>query len=263
MSARLAPAAWIRILWGAGSPVLDGAAGRVVDLDDAHLDELVDELYRPPAGPWIRMNMLGTLNARVTGPDGTSDSITNRADRVVLGRIRAMSDAIVVGARTLREERHTPTGDTPLVVVTRSGELAGHRIGEDDARAGVIVLCPASAAEAVARTMPGARVEHPVGGDDVPVDEVVAWCRAAGFESLVVEGGGRLIGQFLDAGLLDEACLTQAPVFGPADAPQLPASTAGTRFDRALVALDDRGFAYTRLVAADRADRLAGQPAEA
>ncbi|KAB1656013.1 hypothetical protein F8O01_11285 [Pseudoclavibacter chungangensis] len=239
----------LRILWRSDE-LGGGTDASPLALASPASDAAIDALYATPAGPWIRMNMLGTLNARVTGPDGTSDSVTNRIDRRILTRIRRMSDAIVVGASTLRQERHTATGDTPLVVVTRSGELAGHRITPDEARHGVVVLCPPIATTNVERTLPGARVEivdAPGGG--VPVGTVVERCRALGFERLVVEGGGSLIAQFLDAELLDEACLTQAPLFGPSDAPQLPASTAATRFERVLVALDDAGYAYSRLVA--------------
>lgn len=243
----------LRVLWRSEERA-DGCEDPAVriDLDSPSCDAELDALYKTPAGPWIRMNMLGTLNARVTGPDGTSDSVTNRVDRRILARIRRMSDAIVVGASTLRQERHTSTGPTPLVVVTRSGELTGHRIAEDEARRGVVVLGPPEAVANIERTLPGARIETIRGGDGVPVRSVVATCHALGLERLVVEGGGSLIAQFLDADLLDEACLTQAPVFGPVDAPQLPGSRAGTRFERSLVALDDAGFVYSRLLATRR-----------
>ena len=199
------------------------------------------------AGRWVRMNMLGTLNARVTGPDGTSDSISNRADRAILKRVRAMSDAIIVGAQTVRAERHTATGATHLVIVSGSGDLEGHRISPDDAARSVSVLCPPAAADRVAETMPGAEICHP-GGDDITVPVMLDWCRDRSFDRLVVEGGASLIGQFLDAGAIDEVCLTQAPVFGPTDAPGLPGSTADQRFRRAFVAADDLGYLYSRLV---------------
>ena len=214
----------------------------------------IDALYAAPAPEWVRMNMIGSINGRVTGPDGTSDSLSNRADRRILKAIRAMSDAVIVGAQTVRQERHTSTRPTWLVVITASGDLTGHRIGPEDAAASVLVCCPASARRRVAETMPGAQIaEFELVDDKVPLDAVLAQLHARGLRALVVEGGAALIGQFLDADLIDEVCVTQAPVFGPDDAPSLPGSARGTRFDRILLATDSAGFLYQRFVRADSA----------
>ncbi|MGO2111241.1 MAG: RibD family protein [Pseudoclavibacter sp.] len=223
------------------------APGSTIDLASDHAADAIERLYAPPPGPWVRMNMLGTLNAKTAGPDGTSDSISNRADRAILKRIRATSDAIIVGANTARQERMA-TGGMRVVIVSNSGDLSGHRLSPETVEQRVTVVCPPNAAAAVARTLPGASVHHPEGGR-VTARGITAWCRSTGIERPVVEGGASLIGQFLDAGAIDEVCLTQAPVFGPDDAPSLPGSTGGGRFRRALIAADDLGFVYFRLVA--------------
>lgn len=239
----------LRVLWSDGTLAPSAATGTVVELAAPDAAATLDALYAVPDARWVRMNMLGTLNARVTGPDGTSDSISNRADRAILKRIRNMSDAIVVGARTVRQERHSATGDTRLVIVTTSGDLAGHRISADDASRSVSVLCPEAAAATVRETMPGAAVHHPPNDGWVSVEAILDWCDGEGLRRLVVEGGASLIGQFLDASAIDEVCVTQAPVFGRSDAPGLPGSSAPRRFRRALVAADDLGYVYSRLVA--------------
>ena len=216
----------------------------------ADVDDQLRELYRPPRREWVRMNMIGSLNGRVTGPDGTSDTLSNRADRRILKLIREQSDAIVVGAQTVRQERHTSTAPTWLCIVTSSGDLTGHRISEADATRSVLVCCPAASVTEVERTMPGARVaplELDASGR-IPLGEVLAELRGRGLEQLVVEGGNRLISQFLDEGRLDEVCLTQAPVFAPDGAPSLPGSGTGTEFERALLAEDSAGFVYQRLL---------------
>lgn len=209
------------------------------------------ECYRAPKQRWVRMNMLGSLNGRVTGPDGTSDSLSNRADRRILRTIRSLSDAVVVGAQTVRQERHATTRPTRLCVITSSGDLAGHRIHPDDAAELVYVCTVTSARERVHETMPGANIIT-LGTDDsgqLRLSDVIAELGNRGMHQLVVEGGGQLISQFLDAGLLDEICLTQAPVFGPSDAPTLPSSTLGTAFARELVLEDSLGYLYQRLFA--------------
>lgn len=219
--------------------------------DTAGTDAWLRACYEAPEQSWVRMNMIGTLNGRVTGPDGTSDSLSNRADRRILRIIRDLSDAVVVGAQTVRSERHATTRPTRLCVITSSGDLSGHRIQLDDARELVYVCAPASARAEVESTMPGANV-IPLELDDsdrINLREVVHALAERGMHQLVVEGGGALIGQFLDAGLLDEVCLAQAPLFGPEDAASLPSSSRGTEFSRELTLEDSLGYLYSRLFA--------------
>lgn len=248
MTLRMPAPTSLRVLWSDGEVVQAEGADTMLHLGDEATTDALDRLYAIPHRPWVRMNMLGTLNARATGPDGTSDSISNRADRAILKRIRAMSDAIIVGAETVRQEPRMGIRDVRLVIVTASGNLHGHGIAPEQVAHGVTVICPAAAAAEVERTMPGAAMHHPP-GERVAVAAILAWCRDEGLDSLVVEGGANLIEQFLDAEAIDEVCITQAPVFGRSDEPGLPGSGAERRFRRALIAVDDLGFVYSRLVA--------------
>ena len=59
-------------------------------------DEL-PELYAAPDQPWLRVNMVATVDGAATGEDGTSRSINNGADKVVFDLLRDLSDALVVG----------------------------------------------------------------------------------------------------------------------------------------------------------------------
>lgn len=243
---RMPDPAWLRQLGDAG--VRLELAGDAVAASEAWLREH----YAAPRADWVRMNMLGSLNGRITGGDGTSDSLSNRADRRILRLIREMSDVVVVGANTVREERHTATRPTWLCVISQSGDLTGHRIGEADAAASVLVCGPASARARARATMPGANfAEFELVDGHVPLDAVLADLRERGLRQIVVEGGKSLISQFLDAGLLDEVCLTQAPLFGPDDSPSLPASIRNTAFRRSLLLEDEFGYLYQRLLAAE------------
>jgi dihydrofolate reductase len=67
--------------------------------------------------------------------------------------------------------------------------------------------------------IPGADLTF-VSGDVVPVHEQMA--RAAGDKNIWLVGGGELVGQFADHGLLDEIRLGIAPVMLGAGAPLLP-----------------------------------------
>jgi dihydrofolate reductase len=88
--------------------------------------------------------------------------------------------------------------------------------------------------------VPGAPVEF-VRGDVEPVHE--AMVAAAGGRNVWLVGGGDLVGQFADAGLLDEVLVTIAPVTLGAGAPLLP-----RRLDLRLEELARNGdFACARL----------------
>ena len=87
---------------------LGGATGEAADLK---------ALYRPPRLPWLRVNMVSTLDGAANGESGTSGSINNDADKRVFRALRAQADAVVVGAGTARTERYR-VADVPLVVVS-------------------------------------------------------------------------------------------------------------------------------------------------
>lgn len=240
MPESIAPASQLRVLFPEPAEL---------SLSEPDARSRIDKLYRAPARDWVRMNMLSTLNGRVTGADETSDSLSNRVDRTIMQRIRAISDAVLVGARTVRQERHAAVDGAALVIVTLTGELGGHRISEREAREHVHVLCPAAARDAAARSMPGAQLHAAEPGADgaIPTTGILRACRALGFRRIVAEGGRRLIGQLLDDDAIDEVCLTTAPRFGDPAADELPGSVLARRFERRLVAVDETGFLYARL----------------
>lgn len=80
-----------------------------------------------------------------------------------------------------------------------------------------------------------------VSGDVRPVHEQMT--AAAGDRSLWLVGGGELVGQFADQGLLDEIHVSLAPVTLGAGAPLLPRRLTGLRLESAEVG---GGFAHLR-----------------
>ena len=91
---------------------------RLSELSDADLDEL----YAVESRPWLRVNMISTVDGAATGPDGRSGGINNAADKRVFDTLRRLCDAVVVGAGTARDEGYRPF-TKPLVLVSRSGEV--------------------------------------------------------------------------------------------------------------------------------------------
>ena len=80
--------------------------------------------------------------------------------------------------------------------------------------------------------IPGATV-HFVQGDVAPVHARMA--QAAGDRDVWLVGGGELVGQFADRGLLDEIRLNVAPVMLGAGAPLLPRRLGSDRLELAEV----------------------------
>jgi dihydrofolate reductase len=88
--------------------------------------------------------------------------------------------------------------------------------------------------------IPGAKLTF-VKGDVRPVHE--AMTAAAGGKNIWIVGGGELVGQFADAGLLDEIILGVAPVTLGGGAPVLPRRMTSSRLT--LTGVEQRAqFAY-------------------
>src|SRR5690606_14521112 len=115
------------------------------------------ELYRRDAGArGIRVNLIASIDGSAQGDDGTSASLSSRADRAVLGAIRAESDVVLVGAATLRQEGYLVPRTARLAVLTVSGDLASAEPGGVADADQVPAPGPATRRGPVAST-PGAR----------------------------------------------------------------------------------------------------------
>jgi diaminohydroxyphosphoribosylaminopyrimidine deaminase/5-amino-6-(5-phosphoribosylamino)uracil reductase len=78
--------------------------------------------HRRTGRPFVVLKLAATLDGRTAAPDGSSQWITGEAARVDAHRLRAESDAVIVGAGTVRADdptltvRHVP-GRNPIRVV--------------------------------------------------------------------------------------------------------------------------------------------------
>lgn len=202
--------------------------GSEVDLDAVDARSTLLDWYNPHAPEHLRLNLVSTLDGRAAGVDGTSESLTSRADRTILGVIRELSDLVLVGAESLRREGYLRPKRAALAIVTASGDLAGHRLDDPSADHPLIVLTTDSGAPRVAQTLPSAQVlvldgDTTASSDMLDVSEIVATLRHAGYGRIVAEGGPRLAAQLLEAQLVDELCLTVMPRLG---GPALPLLTS-------------------------------------
>jgi riboflavin biosynthesis pyrimidine reductase len=192
--------------------ILIDADGRTGDVGTDDLPAL----YEPPRRPWLRANMVASVDGAVSGADGRSGSLNNEADHAVFDTLRASSDAILVGAGTARTEGYGPAGK-PIVVVSRRGEVPEKL---RDAPAGSVLLATAASAPwiAEAHELLGDDGVLVVGADQVEPVRLRDTLVERGFGSILCEGGPSLLGDLLAAGVVDELCRTVVPVLVGGDA---------------------------------------------
>lgn len=195
---------------------------RIIPPGDASLDpetpegrERLIELYRPARPDWLRLNLVGSVSGSAAGSDGTSETLSSPTDRLLLKIIRDLGDVVLVGAASVHAEGYFVPRHADLAVVTGTGDLSGHRIVTSDRRGRLLVLCPAAAAPTVRETLGATSAEIIIVPDTdarLAPEDILAALRGAGYRSIVCEGGPSVAAQLIEAGLVDEICLTVSPV---------------------------------------------------
>jgi len=208
--------------------------------------------YRPSSVPWLRINLIASVSGDAAGTDGTSETLSNPADRAILRAIRDVADAVVVGAASVRAEGYRVPLKAKLVVVTGSGDLSGHRIAPERADR-VIVLCPQEAVARVEESLGDSLcrlasiVVVPGDGGRMTPRAMVEALHARGLFSLICEGGPSLAGQFLHDHLVDELCLSTSPVVIGSGLPVFGTERFGaSRLSLSQLLMDDESALYAR-----------------
>ncbi|SRR5579875_596846 len=150
--------------------------------------------HRRTGRPWVVLKLALTLDGRTAAPDGTSQWLTGEAARRDVHRLRAESDAVLVGAGTVR-------ADDPALTV---------RLGDPTARQPLRVV--------LGDVPVGAKVQPALSmkGD---LGEILDQLGAKGVLQVLVEGGPTVASAFHRARLVDRYVLYLAPaLFGGDDA---------------------------------------------
>ena len=167
------------------------------------------EVYAAPRLPWLRVNMVSTLDGAATGESGKSGSINNQADKQVFDLLRDLADALVVGAGTARIEGYRPA-DLPTVVVSRSGRVP-ERLRDAEPGRVLMATCQASPGLAEARGVLGEENVLVLGSHRVHLAELKRAMAERGFPHLLCEGGPHLLRDLLDQDVVDEVDATVVP----------------------------------------------------
>lgn len=209
--------------------------------------------------PYVLLSAAISLDGYIDDASGTRLVLSGDADLDRVDELRASCDAILVGAGTIRRDDprllvRSPArraarlargqGASPArVTISGSGNLdpAARFFADLDADTGAgtggtgsgtggtariakLVYVP-GAAQALARQRLGAAATVIGAGDPLALREVLADLAARGVGRLLVEGGSRVLTQFLRCGLADELLLAVAPfLIGDPAAPRLVGS---------------------------------------
>jgi riboflavin biosynthesis pyrimidine reductase len=188
-------------------------------------DDVV-EAYRLPPGRAVRVNFIASPDGATT-VSGRSRGLQSPGDLLVFRILRALGDAILVGAGTAVAEGYGPMEDDPVVVGLRetlgrpatapvvvvsrraSVPLDSRLIG--GAAPSICLTCEAAEPERRA-ALAAAGLDVLVCGQD-HVDLPLALDRLAerGIEQLTCEGGPQLLHSALVAGVVDELDLSVSP----------------------------------------------------
>lgn len=200
-----------------------GPSGAELDRDDLVAAYAIGDRTKPH----LRMNFVTSLDGAVS-VGGVSKGLSTPDDQRVFRILRLLSDVVLVGAGTLRIEDYNPLELRPedrawrhsqgLPEIPLLAVVSGRLDLRPDLRAlerapvrPLILTLPSAAADRRAEL---AQVADVV--DVVDVREAMGVLHDRGFRQVLCEGGPTLMGALTVADLVDELCLSVAPVLvGP------------------------------------------------
>ena len=223
-----------------------------------------DERPARPDRPWVAVNMVASVDGAVT-VEGRSGGLSGAGDKAIFFALRGIADVILVGAGTVRAENYGPPrisvenqaarvahGQAPFPTIA----LVSGRLDLDPTRARVRRLAHPPDDPHHDRLRPGRRTalepvaEIVVAGDGhVDPDLALARLHERDAKVVICEGGPTLNGALLASGVVDELCLTVAPVLVSGDDPRMARGPTvhppdPLHLDRALLEDDFVFFRY-------------------
>ncbi|MCK0744171.1 RibD family protein [Chromohalobacter nigrandesensis] len=190
------------------------AEGPVTAEATALLDSLLPSSATP--GRFVIAQLGQSLDGRIATITGASHYVTGEASRVHLHRLRALVDAVIIGAGTACADdpqltvRHVP-GDNPVRVILDPN-------GRVPATSGVFQHGDASTLHITRHPLPrdtlGGHVESlvPESAAGLTPAALLDTLAARGLHRVLIEGGGQTVSRFLADGQLDRLHVVVAPL---------------------------------------------------
>jgi riboflavin biosynthesis pyrimidine reductase len=234
-----------------------------------HFEDVVDpaEIYAdlPSAvgRPSVRLNMIVSVDGG-TSWNGVSGGLGGPADKALFAVMRTLPDVVLVASGTMRAEHYGPAvlppdaqdarrarGQQPVPPIAVVSQRCAFDWESDfftaaTAQPFVITASSADAAN-VARAREVAEVI--IAGDElVDLRVAVGDLGGRGVEHILAEGGPTLNGELATAGLLDEVCVSLAPLLASGDAKRIIAGSTLEQLERLRLRsiLEDDDYLFLR-----------------
>jgi len=246
------------------------ALGPTDSLDDGRLADL----YAYPGdlrSCWVRGNMIASLDGGATD-EGKAGGLAGAGDRAVFTLLRNLADVIVVGAATVRIENYSGAqlpvtarqarqrrGQAevpPIAVITRSGNLDPSALLFTRTEVPPLILTTSRFHDDTRRRLGSvadvidASSSEPDSVDPATILKILADRR---LYRVLTEGGPLFLGTLIENALLDELCLTVAPILVGGGSKRIVTGLGDvhTKMRRTHLLTDDDGYLYSRYVRAD------------
>ncbi len=219
-----------------GDWTLDGqVCARTAALFDVYkllLDARARQHRQRGQAPWVVAQLGQSLDGFVATATGDSYYVNGAHCLLHLHRLRALCDAVLVGAGTVATDnpqlttRRVPGPQPVRVVIDPQARLDGLSGVFRDGQAPTLWVCDSSHAAQARSRLVQSPVQAPYRAEVLAVDDLLATDTAAryhpqhvvaalarrGLHLLFVEGGGITVSRFFTAGALDRLHLVVAPV---------------------------------------------------
>jgi riboflavin biosynthesis pyrimidine reductase len=217
--------------------------------------------------PHLRSNFVSSIDGAVE-IDGQSKSLSDAADSELFGKLRMLSDVVLVGAGTIRIEGYNPLrlgaerrkwrqanglpeNPTLAIVSSRLDLDPINQVFHSPVRPLVIT----HAASPPDRRAALAEVADVLvcGAAEVDLAAVVGMLAERGLPQILCEGGPHLLGALTEADLVDEMCLSIAPLLTGPGAGRITAGafeTVTRRLTLTSVLSADDGYLFLRYLRA-------------
>ncbi|WP_267906983.1 bifunctional diaminohydroxyphosphoribosylaminopyrimidine deaminase/5-amino-6-(5-phosphoribosylamino)uracil reductase RibD [Roseibacillus ishigakijimensis] len=209
-----------RVVWAADDPNPNhsGRAWEIlrdagIEVDRGLLAEEAAYLHRAffkvqrKGLPWLIVKTAMSLDGRLTRPPGEGQWLTSPSAREDVQKLRGEADAILTSGETARSDNPRLNYRGPRAEKKQLKRVVLTRIPEAGLSAGAHLLNPTESGPT--------RFE---GGD---IEQILRNLAQEGIQTILVEAGGRLVGDLLKLGLVDEWVAYYAPLVSGGPVPSV------------------------------------------
>ena len=178
----------------------------------------LDLIARSKTSHMVLAQIGQSLDGRIATENGHSHYVNGPESLEHLHRLRAVMDAVIVGAETAALDNPSLTtrlvpGPNPVrVVIDPAGRLPEDARLLHDCAGPVLLIRRRGAAEASSPNVETVFLESETSTDMFAPRTILSVLRQRGLRSVLIEGGGRTISRFIAEGVVDRLHIIVAPM---------------------------------------------------